>query len=273
MKKLLILALSAALFAEDVSIPPPIVETQEISAAAPSIVEDLEMDAEDDIAAIHKEEMEVAAAIKPEGIIIDLGQVFSGSPTIYAVLCTLSIASLAIWAYLLLQLRTAQLVPAMQCQEIREKLLSKNYDEALNLCENHPSILLQMIATGIQSRKEPLATRQEMMKAEGLKASNSLWQKMGLLNDIAVIAPMLGLLGTVLGMFYAFYDLNRSMESISSLFDGLGISVGTTVGGLIVAILAMVFHAVIKYRLVRQLTCVENEAKALATLIDTQGSV
>ena len=99
----------------------------------------------------------------------------------------------------------------------------------------------------------------------------SYWQKINLLNDIAIIAPMLGLLGTVLGMFYAFYDLNRSAESISALFDGLGISVGTTVGGLVVAILALMFHAITKYRLTRQLTYVEARAEALAhTIKDSQ---
>jgi biopolymer transport protein ExbB len=86
-----------------------------------------------------------------------------------------------------------------------------------------------------------------------------------------VIAPMIGLLGTVLGMFYAFYDLNRSMESISALFDGLGVSVGTTVGGLIVAILALMFHAITKYRLTRQLAVIETEAHSLANLIDNKG--
>jgi biopolymer transport protein ExbB/TolQ len=75
---------------------------------------------------------------------------------------------------------------------------------------------------------------------------------------------MLGLLGTVTGMFYAFYDLNRSMESLSTLFDGLGISVGTTVAGLIVAILAMLSYTFLKYRLIRSMTAVENEAMQLA---------
>ncbi len=82
---------------------------------------------------------------------------------------------------------------------------------------------------------------------------------------------MLGLLGTVLGMFYAFYDLNRSMESVSLLFDGLGISVGTTVAGLIVAIVAMVLYAISKYRLVRILASVETEAQTFASLIDARG--
>jgi biopolymer transport protein ExbB len=255
------------MFQESVVIP-----SQELTAAAPSIVEELEMDPEEDLAAIQKEELEVAVAVKPEGIIIDLGQVFAGSPTIYALLATLSVSSLAIWGYLLMKLRTPELVPVEICSEVRKQLLNKNYDEALTLCEQHSSILFQMVSTGLQARGQTPLQRQELMKAEGIRASNTLWQKIGLLNDIAVVAPMVGLLGTVLGMFYAFYDLNRSMESISALFDGLGISVGTTVGGLIVAILAMMFHAITKYRLMRQLNRVESEAYALSTLID-QGSV
>ncbi len=241
------------------------------AALTPAIVEQTPMDLEEDIAAIELEEKEVAEEVKSEGIIIDLGQVFAGSPTIYTVLFGLSIASLGIWAYTLMKLRTQQLIPDAPIREIREKLMSKSYDEALALCERNPTILTQMVSTGITSRKQGQNTMLELMKSEGRRASTKLWQKIALLNDIAVIAPMLGLLGTVLGMFYAFYDLNRSMESISALFDGLGISVGTTVGGLIVAILALMFHAVTKYRLTRQLSVVEQEAHTLAHLIDNQG--
>jgi biopolymer transport protein ExbB len=168
-------------------------------------------------------------------------------------------------------LRTEELLPAEPLKEIREKLMSKSYDEALVLCAKTPTILTQMVSAGIVSRKQGQNSMLELMKSEGRRASTKMWQKIALLNDIAVIAPMLGLLGTVLGMFYAFYDLNRSMESISALFDGLGISVGTTVGGLLVAILALMFHAVTKYRLTRQLAVVEQEAHTLAHLIENQG--
>ena len=89
-----------------------------------------------------------------------------------------------------------------------------------------------------------------------------------LLNEVAVIAPMLGLLGTVLGLFFAFYDSNRTTESIASIFDGLGIAVGTTVVGLIVAILAMIFYTTLKFRVVNLLNTIENESMALATLVE-----
>jgi biopolymer transport protein ExbB len=247
-------------------LPPTIVEQ-----SIPTAIEQTSLDLEDDIAAIEKEEKEVAEAVKSGGIVIDLSQVFAGSPTIYIVLFALSIASFAIWIYALLKLRTNELIPAEPLQELRIKLAAKNYNEALALCEKTPTILFHMISTGIQTRTQGQNSMLELMKSEGRRSSTRLWQKASLLNDIAVIAPMIGLLGTVLGMFYAFYDLNRSMESISALFDGLGVSVGTTVGGLIVAILALMFHAITKYRLTRQLAVIETEAHSLANLIDTQG--
>lgn len=248
------------------ALPPTIVEQ-----SAPIVVEQTALDLEDDIAAIAKEEKEVAEAVKSDGVVIDLGQVFAGSPTIYTVLFVLSIASVAIWAYALMSLRTNELMPEEPLKELRSKLTAKQYNEALALCEKTPTILFHMISTGIQSRTQGQNSMLELMKSEGRRSSTRLWQKTSLLNDIAVIAPMIGLLGTVLGMFYAFYDLNRSMESISSLFDGLGVSVGTTVGGLIVAILALIFHATTKYRLTRQLALIETEAHSLANLIDNQG--
>lgn len=255
----------------------PAVETAPMHAAnglpsgAPSIVEQTSFDLEEDIAAMDKEEKEVAEAVKSSGIVIDLGQVFAGSPTIYMVLFALSVASIGIWAYSLLKLRTPELLPTDLIKELREKLKAKNYNEALTLCETRPTILFQMLSAGIQSREQGQKAVIEVMTSEGKRSSTKLWQKISLLNDIAVIAPMIGLLGTVLGMFYAFYDLNRSMESISALFDGLGVSVGTTVGGLIVAILALIFNSMTKYRLTRQLAVIETEAHSLANLIDNQG--
>ena len=140
----------------------------------------------------------------------------------------------------------------------------QDYEKALTLCDETPSLFSKMVAAGITSR--PLGNQGilDAMKAAGKRGSAPFWQKIALLNDIAVLAPMLGLLGTVTGMFYAFYDLNRSMESLSTLLDGLGISVGTTVAGLIVAILAMLSYTFLKYRLIRSMTAVENEAMQLA---------
>lgn len=206
----------------------------------------------------------------PKRIIIDLMLVFAGSPTIYALLLCLSIASFGIWVYALLSLRNGEVLPSESLKKLRQMLLDKEYDKALLLSEQSRSILLQIAASGIRSRKHDPLVMQESMKAVGRRATTPFWQKIGLLSDIAIVAPMLGLLGTVLGMFYAFYDLNRSMEGISALFDGLGISVGTTLGGLLVAIFAIIFHSTTKYRLTKQLIVIEKEAASIMSLITSQ---
>jgi biopolymer transport protein ExbB len=125
-----------------------------------------------------------------------------------------------------------------------------------------------MILSALEIRKEGYQATKDMMKNEGKRHTATFWHRLALLNDIAIIAPMLGLLGTVMGMFYAFYDINRSFESISSLFDGLGIAVGTTVLGLIVAIIAMILYTTLKYRMMKIFSQVEHEAAPLTRLIE-----
>ncbi len=211
--------------------------------------------------------------LRPETITVDLKQAFAGSPIIYSLLMGMSVIGLAIWFYAISSLRSTTRIPEAQLRNLHNKLSSNHFDEALALCGQNPNLFGRMIASGIQTRRHGMAIMVETMKAEGKRASVGFWQKIGLLNDIAIIAPMLGLLGTVLGMFYAFYDVNRSIESISSLFDGLGVSVGTTVAGLIVAILALILQSTAKYRLVKALAQVENEAQSLATLIEDRTSI
>jgi biopolymer transport protein ExbB len=210
---------------------------------------------------------ETAKSIKT--IEINLKEVFAGAPIIYTILFFLSSVSLCVWLYSMMTIRPVEFIPPKLVKEIRAKLISNQFDEALDLCVKEKHFFCKMLASGILARKHGLNVMIDTMKSEGKRSTVSFWQRIGILNEIAIIAPMLGLLGTVLGMFYAFYDLNRSMESVSLLFDGLGISVGTTVAGLIVAILAMMLYAIAKYRLVRILASVETEAQTFATLIDT----
>ena len=169
----------------------------------------------------------------------------------------------------IMTMNTSAITNVSVMKEIKNKLISNQFDHVIALCNEKGCFFSKIMAAGVNSRRYGLQFMLESMKSEGKRTSVSFWQRLNLLHDIAIIAPMIGLLGTVLGMFYAFYDLNRSFESISSLFDGLGISVGTTVAGIFVAILAMILHSASKYRLVKSLTFVESEAVALAHLIDS----
>jgi len=193
--------------------------------------------------------------------LIDLKSVFSAAPVIYSLLLMMSVASMGIWLYSLITFREKDIMPPTFRNELKVLL------EAHSLCVSKENILSTLVKTGLTARNLGPQAMLDSMKSEGKRASTAFWQRLSLLNDVVIIAPMLGLLGTVIGMFYAFYDVNRSIESINALFDGLGIAVGTTVMGLIVAILAMIFHTTLKYRIVRTLSLVENEAFHLSSLI------
>jgi len=197
--------------------------------------------------------------LSAEEMTIDLKQVFRSAPLIYTTLFFLSMSAVMIYIYSYLSSRPKQLMPHYDREILGKAILNRNNSLALELCETKPTVFNQMIAAGIRSQAFGHQAMVEAMKDTGKRQTSSLWQKVSLLNDIAIIAPMLGLLGTVSGMFYAFYDLNRSLESISALFDGLGISVGTTLAGLVVAILAMILCTMLKYRLTKSLTAVEDE--------------
>lgn len=198
---------------------------------------------------------------------IDLKEVFYASPVIYSILFLMSVVAMMILLYNAFNFRPNHLINLKTIEDLKQHLYQEKYQEALLYCDKNNSLLTSMVSAGISARTHGPQYMFDSMKSEGRRATAEFWQKLSLLNDIAVIAPMLGLSGTVIGMFYAFYDINRSIDSIAALFDGLGIAVGTTVAGLIVSILAMLFHTILKYRMTKSLHFVESEVASLANLI------
>ena len=199
--------------------------------------------------------------------ILDITSIFGSAPLIYSLLGLMSIASMSIWLYSLISFRSKDIMPEDFRRELKRLLQEEQYEKAHELCLGRENVLSCLMKTGLSTRKLGSQVMFDAMKSEGKRAATTFWQRLSLLNDIVIVAPMLGLLGTVIGMFYAFYDVNRSIESINALFDGLGIAVGTTVMGLIVSILSMIFHTTLKYRVVKTLSLVENEAFHLSSMI------
>lgn len=213
--------------------------------------------------------MKFVEMIADETTRLDLYQVYKAAPIIYSILFTLSLFSFVVWLYSFLTVRHSLMIPNDFLKEIRGLLLEKRYDAALKTCQKSRNFSGSILACGLMAREHGHQVMVEAMQTEGKRCGVTLWQRISLINDVAIIAPMLGLLGTVLGLFYAFYDVNRTPDTLASIFDGLGIAVGTTVAGLIVAITAMVFYATLKFRVVRLLTMLENETLALGNLIET----
>ena len=106
--------------------------------------------------------------------------------------------------------------------------------------------------------------------SEGRRRADIIWNRINYLADVLNVAPMLGLLGTVLGMIEAFFGLEYASASINAkvLSNAIGGAMATTMFGLIVGIVALVFHAIVKGRLIGALAEAEQVAHSIADHIE-----
>lgn len=130
---------------------------------------------------------------------------------------------------------------------IRDFILNGKIDAAISLCKATPSPIARMIEKGISRIGRPLddisASIENVAKLEIYKLEKSL----ALLATISGAAPMLGFLGTVIGMIKALFVMANSGEGvvIQSLAGGIYEAMVTTVGGLIVGIIAYVGYNIL----------------------------
>jgi len=113
----------------------------------------------------------------------------------------------------------------------------------------------------------------EVAEAEGSRQSSMLNQRISYLADIGAIAPMVGLLGTVLGMIRAFLEINTGNVEVvrqMKLAGGVAEALVTTASGLTIGIVAMIFYSVFRGRVQRSLSELEAAATHLLALLGSQ---
>jgi biopolymer transport protein ExbB len=124
---------------------------------------------------------------------------------------------------------------------------------ALELCRQRPSPLARILAAGIERAKEPFLDREKAVEDTASSEVKLLGQNLRPLLLVWLIAPLLGLLGTVWGMIEAFSRI-ATAEGIGrpeQLAAGIYQALTTTAAGLTVAIPAIVAHHMLKGRIER----------------------
>lgn len=116
-----------------------------------------------------------------------------------------------------------------------------------------------------------LAEVREITESEGSRQSGLLTSRVSYLSDIGNIAPMLGLLGTVIGMIQAFLDLSTGSEGVKQMQLSSGISVAliTTAAGLMISIPTLLAYAFFRTRTQRYIGELEAASSHLVALLQT----
>lgn len=116
-----------------------------------------------------------------------------------------------------------------------------------------------------------LAEVREITESEGSRQAGILTSRVSYLSDIGNVAPMLGLLGTVIGMIQAFIELSNGQEGVKhmQLSSGISAALVTTAAGLIIAIPTMLAYAFFRTRTQRYIGEMEAASSHLVALLQT----
>ena len=114
----------------------------------------------------------------------------------------------------------------------------------------------------------------EVMESEGVRQAGRMQSLIHYLMDLSSVAPMVGLLGTVVGMLRAFNSVAFDMAKARpmELAGGVGQALITTIAGLCVAIPALIAWAVFRGRVVALVGRLETAVAELAALLPRKGS-
>ncbi len=183
------------------------------------------------------------------------------------VLC--SIIAVAIVIERLWTLRASRISPpsllaqVWQCKQDQQM----NPDKMTKLRAGSP--LGQILAAGLANSRHGREMMKESIQEAGVKVVNELERYLTPLGTIAAITPLLGLLGTVLGMieiFGAFMD--SGMANAPQLAGGIAKALVTTAAGLFVAIPAVFFHRFLQRRVDELVVNMEQEAIKLVEAVE-----
>ena len=154
---------------------------------------------------------------------------------------------------------------------IRDYIKEGKIDSAVKLCRKEDTPSAHMVEKGITRIGRPMQDVQVAVENVGNLEVSILEKGLVLMATIAAGAPMLGFLGTVLGMIQTFFNMAQSASGvieISALSEGMYQAMVTTVGGLIVGILAMFAYNFLVSRIDRVVRQLESRTMEFMDLLN-----
>ncbi len=172
-----------------------------------------------------------------------------GGIMMYPILLS-SVVALAVAFERFYHLRPKKIMPDSLLKEIKACNDSSCVDHIYHLCTHYEHIpVARILRVAIESRFEDRSKMEQVIENAGRQETALLTGRMRVLGVIANLAPMMGLLGTVLGMIHAFTTISQAGTGHPSLVArGISEALLTTAAGLIVAIPCLALYYYLKSR-------------------------
>ncbi|MDZ7290784.1 MAG: MotA/TolQ/ExbB proton channel family protein [candidate division KSB1 bacterium] len=148
-----------------------------------------------------------------------------------------SIIGLAIVIEKIITLRRSRILTPEVVAVVDGLNKSEDVPLVLSICEKHNGPLPNIVRTALENRHLPKEEMKEVIIDQGRQEIRALEHGLGALETVAAVSPLLGLFGTVLGIFKIFQVISRmGVGQASALSGGISEAVITTITGLAIAI-------------------------------------
>ena len=135
-------------------------------------------------------------------------------------------------------------------RQLGQKISADDLDGAIKICHSNKGMLPRILEFGLRRGEKNRADITDALSIALMEHLNALERNLGIIGTIAVIAPFVGLAGTVLGIIKAFQEIALKGNSTPAVVAaGVSEALVTTFGGLVVAIFAVIFFNYFKSRI------------------------
>ncbi|WP_316842443.1 MotA/TolQ/ExbB proton channel family protein [Pedobacter gandavensis] len=212
---------------------------------------------------------QAVTAAAPELHFIDL--LFKGG-WVMIPLAFLAFAGLVIFVERYLTIRKASKTESNLMLHIKQYIHEGRLDNAITLCRNNNSPLARMLEKGLKRIGRPIKDIEAAIENNGKLEVSKLEKNIGILGIIAGIAPMLGFVGTIIGVITIFHDVSiKGAIEIGTISGGLYTKMITSATGLIIGIIAYVLYHILNMMVERIILRMETDAIEFIDLLEEPG--
>lgn len=195
----------------------------------------------------------------------------AGGPVMIPIgLC--SFVAIAVFLERLWSLRRGAVVPRSFCVELLELIRQGRFDDARTLCRKRNIAAARVLEVAVAARTSTRSGIKERLEEVGRREAAELERFIPVLGTIASIAPLLGLLGTVLGMILTFQAIQTEggLADVGDLAGGISQALVTTFAGLCVGIPAVMANRFLLARVDALLLDLEEVSVHVLDALDAQ---
>lgn len=187
-------------------------------------------------------------------------------------LALLAFIGLVIFVERYLTIRKASSDESNLMQQVKQSVISGKLDSAIAICRNSNTPLGRMLQKGLLRIGRPIKDIEGAIENVGKLEVSKLEKNISILGIIAGIAPMLGFVGTIIGVIAIFHDVSlKGIIEIGTISGGLYTKMITSASGLIIGIIAYVLYHILNIMVDRIILRMETDAIEFIDLLEEPG--